>query len=264
MIQIISDLHQINWNNAYYYGSSDTDFPFTLDCINKKASVVLMAGDLDINIQRVIDMLTSFANAYPDKTFIAIPGNHEFYNQNIQSTLLLYNESHKSLPVNAHLASRHTMIHNGVRYVSCILWSYILPSASKFVVKNINDFTIIKDENGGPLGIIGYNALHAADLTWLVDQLEMPFDGPTVVMTHHAPSWESVALPYIGDKCNSVFVSKLDDIIEKYEPSMWVHGHTHSPVDYYIFNTRVICNPLGYPQENSSRYNVLDFCVELH
>jgi len=42
----------------------------------------------------------------------------------------------------------------------------------------------------------------------------------------------------------------MEDVIEKYRPELWVHGHTHVPCDYELFDTRIICNPGGYPEEN--------------
>jgi hypothetical protein len=31
----------------------------------------------------------------------------------------------------------------------------------------------------------------------------------------------------------------------------WIHGHTHTHFDYKIGECRVICNPRGYPNENT-------------
>ncbi len=36
---------------------------------------------------------------------------------------------------------------------------------------------------------------HARSLRWLAEALAAPFDGSTVVVTHHAPSIRSVPLP---------------------------------------------------------------------
>ena len=30
-------------------------------------------------------------------------------------------------------------------------------------------------------------------------------------------------------------------------PRLWIHGHTHGSKDYMLGDTRVICNPGGYP-----------------
>ena len=49
---------------------------------------------------------------------------------------------------------------------------------------------------------------------------------------------------------NMEFASRLDDVIEKHRPELWIHGHTHVPCDYGLFDTRTVCNPGGYPGEN--------------
>ena len=76
-----------------------------------------------------------------------------------------------------------------------------------------------------------------------------------LVLSHHAPSFKSI---YVAELFNIVFdkkdddyyyASDLDDLIRNSVINMWIHGHTHQVVDYYIGNTRVISNPRGY--ENS-------------
>jgi len=31
--------------------------------------------------------------------------------------------------------------------------------------------------------------------------------------------------------------------------SVWIHGHSHDRCDYLLGKTRVVANPLGYPNE---------------
>jgi Icc-related predicted phosphoesterase len=81
-----------------------------------------------------------------------------------------------------------------------------------------------------------------------VSQLEQLFDGPTVVISHHLPALKSIAPRYANDALNPAFASRLEDVIERYRPALWIHGHTHDPCDYELFQTRVVCNP-GYPGE---------------
>jgi Icc-related predicted phosphoesterase len=52
---------------------------------------------------------------------------------------------------------------------------------------------------------------------------------------------------------NPAFASRLEDVIEKYRPDLWIHGHTHVSCDYELFGTREVCNPRGYPSESSDR-----------
>lgn len=72
---------------------------------------------------------------------------------------------------------------------------------------------------------------------------------PDIVVSHHAPSYLSVSDEFVGDPFNTFFVSNLNSFIEELDPILWIHGHVHSYWDYRIGNTRVLCNPLGYPGE---------------
>jgi len=68
-----------------------------------------------------------------------------------------------------------------------------------------------------------------------------------VIVTHHAPSYESVDPKYKGSDLNGAFASELGYEILERQPVLWVHGHMHNNSDYMIGETRIICNPLGYP-----------------
>jgi hypothetical protein len=38
--------------------------------------------------------------------------------------------------------------------------------------------------------------------------------------------------------------------------SLWIHGHTHESVDYFVNSTRVVCNPRGYaPMELNESFD---------
>ena len=52
---------------------------------------------------------------------------------------------------------------------------------------------------------------------------------------------------------SSAYATNLEFMI-KSPIKLWVHGHNHQTVDYNIGSTRVVCNPLGYPDEDSG-YN---------
>lgn len=91
--------------------------------------------------------------------------------------------------------------------------------------------------------------LHEASKAWLVGEFKNGFSGPTVVVTHHLPASTSVAKRYANDSLNPAFASRLEDVIENYRPDLWIHGHTHVPCDYELFETRIVCNPRGYPGE---------------
>jgi Icc-related predicted phosphoesterase len=71
--------------------------------------------------------------------------------------------------------------------------------------------------------------------------------GSYIVVGHHCPSELSVADCYKGNLLNGAFRSKLDDFIEQRpQIKLWLHGHTHHNFNYWIGETRVVCNPRGY------------------
>ena len=67
-----------------------------------------------------------------------------------------------------------------------------------------------------------------------------------LVVTHHAPSSESVSRWYKNDPLNSAYYSDLSNEILDSKINYWVHGHMHHTNDYMLGNTRVLSNPYGY------------------
>jgi len=75
---------------------------------------------------------------------------------------------------------------------------------------------------------------------------------PEIVVTHHAPHWNSIHPKFRGEgPMNFSFFSDLEQFIrDNPNIKLWVHGHTHNPVDYMIGGCRIVANQLGYPGEN--------------
>ena len=94
-------------------------------------------------------------------------------------------------------------------------------------------------------------ARHLTSRAWLEGQLATPFNGKTVVVTHHLPSQQSVARRYRDDLGSAGFASRLESLMGK--SVLWIHGHTHDRFDYKIKKTRVICNPRGYCSRDGAR-----------
>jgi len=58
--------------------------------------------------------------------------------------------------------------------------------------------------------------------------LGLPFAGPTVVVTHHAP--HPTSLP--TDDLAHCYASDMSHLMQDRQPDLWVHGHIHSRADY--------------------------------
>lgn len=89
-----------------------------------------------------------------------------------------------------------------------------------------------------------------------------PFDGETVVVTHHAPLSKAVVPRFAINRLTPAFASGLESLVDTGQPALWIHGHTHNSFDYGIYNTRVVCNPRGYPGEVGISGFKRDFVVE--
>lgn len=85
---------------------------------------------------------------------------------------------------------------------------------------------------------------HRAARAFIEAELSHPFGGPSVVVTHHAPIGDVVAA---DDPLTPAYACDLRATIEKFAPTIWVHGHIHSSADRMVGRTRVIANPKGYP-----------------
>ena len=211
------------------------------------AEAVILAGDIGVGVEGV----RWAAHHSPIRPVIYVPGNHEFYGHDIDLTA----ELQAAAPENITVLSDDVFVLDGVRFLGSTLWTdFKLHGESEawFACERarrcMNDFVRIR-QGGRRFRPEDSVVLHEASRTWLVRQLEQPFDGPTVVITHHLPALKSIAPRYANDPLNPAFASGLEGVIESFHPALWIHGHTHDPCDYELFQTRVVCNPRGYPGE---------------
>lgn len=235
-IRVLSDLH-----HEHFGGQRELpDAP---------ADVVVLAGDIhshDLGIAWA-------ARAFRGTPVVYVAGNHEFYVSHMgQLRQRLRNAARKH---GVHLLENDAVHIGGVRFLGATLWTDFLlygkpgdELAQAKAMRLMPDFRII-DTDDGSFTPDQSVALHAQSRDWLREQLRQPFDGKTVVVTHHAPSERSVPAEYKGDALSPAFSSTLDDLAA--QADVWIHGHTHTCFDYRIGKARVVANPGGYPGENA-------------
>ncbi|MCY1238094.1 hypothetical protein D9M72_508130 [compost metagenome] len=182
-----------------------------------------------------------------------------------------------------HLLAPGEAVISGVRFLGCTLWTDFelriqtktgalvdTQRAMKAAKVHLNDYSSIRwaetqKSSGAPavaakskkrrLAPEDTRALHQRDRAWLAQKLAEPFDGPTVVVTHHAPHRSSLAPCYQSDWLSASFVSELPSSFFDV-PSLWVHGHVHASLDYEAGNNcRVVCNPRGYLRHGRDQEN---------
>ncbi len=254
-IQIVSDLH-LEFQDV------------TID--NAGADVLCLAGDICLaehfyrnsnstyapTAARYRKFFADVCSKFPKVLYIM--GNHEHYSGQWNRTSdILFNEceAHDNL---IFLDDEWADI-EGTRFIGTSLWTDLNnedPLTMLSVKDMMNDYHAITINNNEV-----YHKLRPID-TVLAHRNALEFikfaytehNGPVVLLGHHAPSHQSIHERYKGETImNGAFCSNLDEFILSHDRiKLWIHGHVHNPFDYYIGNTRIVCNPHGYPNEHNT------------
>lgn len=220
-----------------------------------QADVAVCAGDISTDgILPSIDWLSHVGKRMP---VVFVAGNHEFYYSSIQEDLESARRQLGERPwQNVYFQENSAVAIQGVRFVGTTLWTdYRLlgsPQPSMAHAEEVmTDFKRIKYRKFPYQRFRPIDAfrMHRDAVAYLKTTSNSDWD-KTIVVSHHAPSMKSVPAIYRNDPATPHFASDLEALIHELRPELWVHGHIHARADYMIGDTRVVCNPRGYPQEN--------------
>ena len=238
-LHILSDLHL----SASAFEAPETN-----------ADVIILAGDI-ARPEEAVAWAKQFS-----KPVIFVPGNHEFYGSSIAATI--YKLKQLCATGNIHVLHNDAVVIEGVRFLGATLWTdfqlfggageqrdFAIDMASMM----LRDFSRIYRDDAAETLFTPEDAMsqfqrHAR---WLDVQLNQPFAGQTVVITHHSPSIKSIHPRFELSPLNACFVSDAEWLLDAKRAALWVHGHTHDSFDYDVNGTRVVCNPRGYCTEET-------------
>jgi predicted phosphodiesterase len=215
---------------------------------------------------------------YPDRSIplVYVAGNHDFYSDGNVKTPWLKTTLERQLRDMPELADKLGIIllqdstvelnvaGVDVRLTGGTAWTgmearppYLsINDAMRDAAKAMNDYRFTKIEPGRskdtmrPTDTI---AMHRATVRHIEETLETPFNGETIVVTHHAPSYRSLRdwdpeYPQRFRHMDHCYASDLEYLMHgDNAPALWIHGHVHANQDYVVGNTRVLANPRGYP-----------------
>jgi predicted phosphohydrolase len=177
-----------------------------------------------------------------------IQGNHEHYSFHYDTTFKVLKEH---LPPSIHLLENDFVKIKDWVFLGATLWTDFrkenpleMMEASRF----LNDYKTIRiGSNYRKLNPDDTLKFHKKSKQFLIEKLEQFKDTKTWVLTHHAPSYQSVHPKYRMETTNGSYASDLDDLIlNNPQIKYFSHGHTHSSFRYKIGECEVICNPRGY------------------
>lgn len=212
------------------------------------ADVVVLAGDIARPREAVAWALSLH------KPVLYVLGNHEFYGSSLDATAA---EMRRLCAGTAVQLLDDSEVHIGpVRFLGSTLWTdfelfespEVREAAHVEAQRMLRDFSRIRrrEDSDALFTPADAAALFQRHARWLDERLASPHAGPTVVITHHAPSARSIHPRFADSLLNACFVSNADHLLGAQRAALWIHGHTHDSFDYRVDGTRVVCNPRGY------------------
>lgn len=246
-LHVVSDLHL---DHQHDDGRAFLDELFPADRLME--DVLVVAGDWasSHNPDITRDLFDHVSGLY--KHVLVVPGNHEYWRtfekpdptpESINDDLLELAKPYGN--IHLYLEPEVEVI-EGVCFLAGTMW-YPQPPKLPTVQQDFVDFRAVNTRR-----------------EWFFEQHEL-FKRElqvhyarqkwrkTIVVTHHMPSMRSSDPQFANSTSNHYFVTDMEQEIRRYKPFAWLHGHGHTPADYDIGSTRVVCNPRGYPYEYSKR-----------
>ena len=234
-IQVLSDLH-LEFEE-FEYQETDSD-------------VVVLAGDIMERARGLDWALSEIRN----KPVIFIFGNHDYYHGSYSKSLS--KAKSKTKGTNVHVLENSSIRIDEVNFLACTLWTdFKLFGNARLAAHRcqevMNDYRYIrKSTNYSRLTPADTAAIHTKSRSFLSQTLKRLKGQTNVVITHHAPTINSVLPEYKNDLTTSAYASNLESLIVDHDIDLWIHGHNHNSSDYVISNTRIVANPKGYRGEN--------------
>lgn len=240
-IAYLSDAH-FEFNNVY-------DFDTQLENID----LCILVGDIHSGVR---GMEWAERLICPS---IYVAGNHEFYGYNHSNLINML----KSRNGKCKFLENEEYYSYGIRFLGCTLWTNFLSKEESYIrndferyikqlanVKkydgSLNDFNHITNDRGTRFDSGDMLGLHKKSLEWLSERLRTPYEGITMVVTHHPPTYDALNPRFMNSDMNIMFHNHLNDLIIETQPDYWFFGHHHSDYDSKIGKTRLLSNQRGY------------------
>lgn len=209
----------------------------------QELDVLILAGDISVGSQA---FTSKYINRWQSKNknlhIIYTPGNHEFYGSSFDRVNMnLYKSCQKRKNVHLLLNGNSVKI-NEVLFVGGTLWTnfHNNPIFMLEAHSSMNDYHVIKDFSPQKALKIHNRTLYNISESLLQEAQKK------VVISHHAPSFQSIPEKYKSSSLSPAYYSSLENFILDRKIDYWFHGHIHDSMDYFIDETRIICNPRGY------------------
>lgn len=244
-LRVLSDLHL-----EFYNENKLPQFFKKITCKDRE-EVLVLAGDIGnpCSGNNHYEKFISYVSKEFPFVFL-IAGNHEYYN-NKNCIMNDVNDKIKSICSkysNVVFLNNSTYEYKDKIFIGTTLWTKVhRPSVF------INDIFKIPD-----MSVTTYNIENRICRDFIKTTLENLKESTkkAIIITHHLPSSQLIDEKYkTGDmsRYNCWFYCSMEDIISSHNDkiSCWIYGHTHTASITTLYDVPMICNPKGYPNENT-------------
>jgi predicted phosphodiesterase len=272
-LQLLSDLHLETQPEGTFTPAPGAELLVLAGDVGsyQAGSALSAQGDTDFGLGRFSPL-----RGWPTPV-LYVPGNHEYDGLDVDDAHARLRETCTRLGIT--WLERETRVLGGVRFIGTTLWSdfdALGPLAGRLGTEaphgpahTLQDSALTRQlharekafraanhylrktgttRRGEPWLAEGVREQSLVCQAWLREALAQPFDGPTVVVTHFAPSLRSADPRYGLSPGTAGFCNALDALLP--QAQLWLHGHLHCAVDYTQQGCRVLANPLGYARKN--------------
>jgi predicted phosphodiesterase len=252
-VLVLADLHKDFW------GQEKRDpFAGNEDLLEGLEGVIL-AGDITNKPKvRWTPALMDVRRITGEVPTYVIPGNHDYYQYRFDAEDRL---AHFAALGGAHFAQKTSVVFGDTRFLCATLWTDMeltlgregqdwgRPQNEEFLGREMNDYRVIRIARSGfgPLRPSHTIQAHRDHRRWLEEELAKPWDGRTVMVTHHAPH-PDVLRTDISHA--AAYASDLSAIFEgPHAPDLALHGHSHDAEPTHVGRTPIQSVSLGYPDQ---------------
>jgi Icc-related predicted phosphoesterase len=244
-IAYVSDLHFEFPRQAYI------DLPEPVD-------VLVLAGDIGLGTSGLTEAVLSLKD--DARHIVFVPGNHEYYRHLFFDLQRQFREIDY---IDVHVLMNDTVEIDGYKFIGGTCWTdftygpHTVEQNMLACKYGMSDYKMTRVEHVDEMGVI-YTSFLTPEFVleqnqiakkYIFDEIEKHGRDKSIVVTHHAPSIWSVHVRWVRDEITPGYVNTWDQLLAEKGPQLWFHGHVHDPFDYMVGDTRVLCNPRGYPGE---------------
>lgn len=255
-INLFSDLHIEHWHACEV-------FPWI-----GEGDVLILAGDIlcarhfkkngylkDVYNRFLSDCSKNY------KKVLYVFGNHEPYQYTYDGA---YKVIRENVPDNFYVLENDIVNIDGWNFIGFTFWTDFRNENPLEMMEAkcvMNDYKAIRiTPNYRKLNPDDTLAFHKKSKEYLLNKMEEVKEN-VFVISHHSPSYQSIPQQF-KNQSSAAYSSNLDEMILNHpQIKYWVHGHTHQVFDYMIGDCRVICNPGGYPGQNTGFNTNLEILI---